>query len=468
MRSSIKNSRELALHILNRIETDQAYITVILDAEFANAKCFDSRDRALTTELVYGVERWKKRLDWYLDQVCKKPVRQTTPWMRHILRLGAYQLLMLDRIPPSAAINESVKLAGKYSRNAQLPARTAKGFVNAVLRQLARNDEQLKLPETLNDPASRLAVQYSFPEWLVQRWIQRLGTDGAEHACHINNQPAPLSLRVNTLKTSLERLQHDLAGKIGQIRPLPGNLPGINISGAPSIAELACYQRGECTVQNAASMLISLILGPQPGENVLETCAGSGTKTTHIAELMNNRGEITAADLYDKKLQRLQENCTRWGVAIVHTFCGDMTTATELPGYDSRTKQGFDRILVDAPCSGLGVLRKHPEAKWTRNELQIRELQALQIRLLTHAATFLHPERGVLVYSTCTTEPEENEQIISQFFTDVQGFHIESPQQYLPREIHQYITPEGFLRIDPPQQEFDGFFCARLVRGSPF
>lgn len=460
----MSNSRDLAIRILSRVESDNAYISVLLDAEFRKSPSLDPRDRALVTELVYGVIRWRKTLDWYLDQVCKKPMRKTHPWLRQVLRLGAYQLLMLDKIPPSAAINETVKLAGTYSKKLRLPAKTAKGFVNAALRELERNRKTLKSPDTLPDAITRFATKYSYPEWMVKRWVRRLGEKGAEDTCHMNNQPPSLTFRVNTLKASLADVRRQLAANVNSVTPLPGNLSGLAVSGARSVSDLPCYQKGLCTVQNASSILISLILDPSPGENILDACSGSGTKTTHIAERMKNRGNITAVDIHKGKLQQLKENCRRLGVTIVQTSPGDMTTSLDLPGYEYQGDRGFHRILIDAPCSGLGVLRKQPEAKWTKDETHIAELQQLQLHLLTHAATLLHPDRGVLVYSACTTEPEENEEVIEKFLRSVKGFQIESPLPYIPEELHRFITPKGFLRIEPPQEYFDGFFCARLSR----
>lgn len=456
------NSRALALQVLCRVERDCSYINIILDAELQKLPQLDQRDRGLATELIYGVTRRKKTLDWYLDQICKKPMEKTNLYLRAILRLGTYQLLMLDRIPPSAAINESVKLAGQYSRQVKLPTKIAKGVVNGILRQLHRGRDTLKKPNILRKPVTRLSTEYSFPKWMVKRWLQRLGVEGAEKVCRINNQPAPLTLRINSLNTSIARLQEHLSTQVETLQPLPSPLPGIAITGAPPLAELSCLSDGEATIQNAASMLIPLILDPQPGEQILDTCAGSGIKTSQIAELMRNQGNITAADLYEGKLQRLQEHCERWGVSIVQSFCGDMATARDLPGFHQKDGQGFDRILVDAPCSGLGVLRKHPEAKWTRQENDIQELQHLQLKILTNAAGFLRSEGGILVYSTCTTEPEENEELLAQFLKTAPNFHVESIQAYVPEELRPCFTPEGYLRIEPPGEYFDGFFCARL------
>ncbi len=460
----MENSRDLAVQILARIEAEQAYANIILDTELQKASLRDPRDKALTTEIVYGVLRWQKRLDWYLDQVCKKPMQQAPPWLRHILRVGSYQILMLDKIPPSAAINESVKLADKYRRKLKLPAHTAKGVVNGILRQLHRSLATLRAPETIPDKVTRLAVQSSYPEWLVKRWFQRLGEQDAEACCRIQNQPSHLMLRVNPFKTSCAALQKSLAEYAGNITPLPDPLNGLVLDGAPAFAELQCYQRGECTLQNAASMLVSQILDPKPRESILEACAGAGIKTTHIGELMENDGKITAVDIHENKLIRLQENCQRIGISIVRAYQGDMTTQLDLPAPHFQDGQGFDRILVDAPCSGLGVLRKHPEAKWTVEEHHIHPLQHLQLQILNQSVSLLNAQHGVLVYSTCTTEPEENEDVIAQFLQDHPGFEIESPQKYLPRELHACITSQGFLRIEPPHEYFDGFFCAKLVR----
>ena len=456
------NSREIALQVLCRIERDRSYITIALDTELQKFPTLDQRDKGLATELVYGTVRHQKTLDWYLDQFCKKPMQKTNLVLRAILRLGAYQLLMLDRIPPSAAINESVKLAARYRRQIKLPVKTAKGVVNGILRQLHRNRVTLKKPEILRRPSARLASEYSFPEWLVKRWIQRLGIEGAEEACRINNQPAPLCLRVNSLKISLDMLQEQLRAQTGTLQSLPSPLPGFAVSDAPPPTEIVCLSQAEAIVQNAASMLIPLILDPQPGEHILDVCAGSGVKTTQIAERMQNCGRITAVDLYEHKLQRLQETCERWGVDIVQSVCGDMTTIQELPGFDRDGKQSFERILVDAPCSGLGVLRKHPEAKWTRQESDIQDLQHLQLKILTNAVGFLPPEGGVVVYSTCTTEPEENEELLALFLRHAPNFHVEPIHEYIPKALQPWLTAEGYLRIHPPQTYFDGFFCARL------
>ncbi len=456
----MKKSRELAVQSILRVESDAAYINIILDTEFRKTPSLDPRDRALVTELVYGVVRWQKTLDWYLDQVCRTPMRKTHPFLRQILRVGAYQLLMLDKIPPSAAVNESVKLAGKYAKTFRLPAKTAKGFVNAALRRLQRERHSLQSPDSIADNVRRLACRYSFPEWLVRRWIQRLGGRKTEEACRAQNIPAPLILRVNSLKASFDEVRQQLTQHAESVTSLPPPLPGIAVSGAPPISDLRGYQQGRVTVQNASSLLIALILAPQPGEHILDTCAGSGVKTTHIAECMRNQGSITATDVHEGKLHRLQEHCQRLGVSNVQTVSADMTTSEAAPDIHNRT---YDRILIDAPCTGLGGLRKHPEAKWTTQESQIPALQEIQRALLERTSPLLRPD-GILVYSTCTTEPQENEEVVLEFLQTHPDFHIQPLIEYLPEELHQCLTSEGFLRIEPPQGFFDGFFCAKLMK----
>ena len=314
------NSRELAYSILARIETDHAYANRLLEAELPKAEFADPRDAAFVTELVYGVARWQKRLDWFLDQVCKKPMDSNDPSLRRILRIGAYQLLMLDRVPASAAINEAVNLAGKYSRCSKLPAQVAKGVVNGSLRQLDRSRGSLLAPETAADPVIRIAAAHSFPEWLVSRWMARIGEERTEESCRMRNQPSPLTLRVNTLRTSVSEALERFSAQGILVERLPDDLPGVTISNAPPLQEIVGYRQGCWVPQNAASMAIAFALDPQPGEQVLETCAGSGVKTTQIAEFMRNRGNMTAADLHQGKLQRLQALCARMGVTNVRYF----------------------------------------------------------------------------------------------------------------------------------------------------
>jgi len=441
-------ARELALAVLYQVEVEKAYADLALDAELSRSS-LRPEDRALATELVYGVLRWQKNLDWHLEQVCRKPLKKTTPWIRNILRLGAYQLLFLTRVPTFAALNESVKLAKKVG----YPG--SHNFVNAALRALDRRRTQFTFPELEKDPVAHIALKYSHPEWLVRRWIHRYGIAPTTRWCQANNQPPVLAIRMNPLKTTLEALGKELEGDVESVSPLPFNLPGLILKGHPAVAALSAYQKGWFTVQDPGSMLVSQILAPQSREAILDACAGLGTKTTQIAELMGNDGTILAVDLNASKIKLLQESSRRLGITILESRVGDVTQLKDLGG------RRFHRILVDAPCSGCGVLRRHPESKWRITEAQIHRLQPLQVALLTGVAPFLDSE-GILVYSTCTTEPEENEEVVEKFLQRHPGFQVESVGPYLPESLRSLVTEGAYLKTYLYPEVFNGFFGARL------
>lgn len=450
-------ARELALAILYQVEVEKAYAELALDTTLKRSS-LRSEDKALVTELVYGVLRWQKNLDWHLERICTKPLKKTSPWIRNILRLGAYQLLFLTKIPAFAALNESVELAKK----AGYPG--AHNFVNAVLRALDRQRVDNRpehplssFPELEENPIAHIALTYSHPEWLVQRWLHRYGIDRTIRWCQANNQTPTLAIRMNPLRTTLKDLQEALKKEVKFIEPLPFNLPGFVIKGHPPVATLSAYQKGLFTVQDPGSMLISQILDPQPYEIILDACAGLGTKTTHLAELMGNCGTIIATDRNAGKIRLLQESCQRLGITIVKPRVADITQLKDLNG------QPFHRILVDAPCSGCGVFRRHPESKWRITEEQIRHLQMIQTALLTAVAPYLIAE-GTLVYSTCTTEPEENEEVVERFLQVHPEFNVESVEFYLPESLRASIREGPYLKTYLYPEVFNGFFCARLRR----
>jgi 16S rRNA (cytosine967-C5)-methyltransferase len=441
-------AREIALAILYQVEVKKAYADLALDAELRRSS-LSPEDRALVTELVYGVLRWQKTLDWQLEQVCTKPLKKTTPWIRNILRLGAYQLLFLTRVPGFAALNESVQLAKKVG----YPG--SHNFVNAVLRALDRKRDQLSFPELEENPVEHIALKYSHPEWLVKRWICRYGRDRTIRWCQANNQPPDLAIRINPLKTNPVALREELEKEAVTVRPLPFDLPGFTLKDHPPLATLSAYLQGWFTVQDPGSMLITRILDPQPHETILDACAGLGTKTTQMAEQMRDTGKILAVDLNASKIKLLQENCRRLGITSVTSRIGDITQLKDLG------EPSFHRILVDAPCSGCGVFRRHPESKWRVTEEQIRRLQTLQLSLLNAVVPFLGSQ-GILVYSTCTTEPEENEEVIEKFFQIHTEFQVEPVKEYLPKSLTPLVTEGPYLKTYLYPEVFNGFFCVRL------
>jgi len=434
--------RERTLAILCGTERG-TFADSLLDA---SRREFDVRDSAFILELVYGVLRHRSLLDWTLERFSANPLKTTDIETRNILRLGAYQLLFLDKVPVSAAVNTSTEMAKEYGRKS--------GYVNGLLRNLERNRNSLPRP-TFDDPVRQLSVQYSHPEWLVRRWVMRFGQARTEKLVTACNRPAPLVIRTNILRTTRDELKQALVAEGADARETQYSSAGLELLSSPGLKNLAAFREGHFLVQDEAAQLVGMIVAPKPGETVLDACAAPGGKATHLAELMGNQGSVVALDSDVGRLNRVVENSTRLGTTIVRPVAGDAAKFSD--GL-------FDKILADAPCSGLGVLRRHPDGRWTKGEKIVAERQAVQSAILTNCAALLKPG-GALVYATCTTEPEENEDIVNTFITSRRGeFRIDDPRQYLPPPVAPLIDPDGFFRTFPEEPSMDGFFAARLVK----
>lgn len=408
-------------------------------------------DRALVTELVSGSVKRRYTLDWVLSRYLAQGLAQTPPWTRNILRLAAYQLLFLDRIPAAAACDTAVELAKKYA------PRTA-GLVNAVLRRLAREGWPA-LPRYEDDPVAHLAVKHAHPPWLVARWLARWGREWTEALCRADNERPPLALRVNTLKQDAVRVQDALRAAGAAVRPSAYVPEGLIGEGLSFLEELEGLREGWFLFQDEGSMLVSHAVAPAAESLIVDACAGVGTKTTHLAQLTGDRGEVLAVDLRPAKLKLLEENCRRLGIGSVRPLAAD---ARELPGLLPRPA---NYLLVDAPCSGFGVLRRRADARWRKSPEQLRSLPRLQLELLEAAYAALKPG-GVLVYSTCTTEPEENEEVVAEICARHRDLRAESLEDFLPRplprEEDRRLAAQGQLRLYPHVHGTDGFFIARL------
>lgn len=433
--------REKALEILCRVETG-AFADALLDRV---RQAFDARDNAFILELVYGTLRNRTLLDWILNQFSTQPLAKTDSWTRNILRLGAYQMLFLDKVPVSAAVNTAVDLAKDYGKKSS--------YVNGLLRNLDRKRASIVSPGP-DDPAKKLSILHSHPEWLVRRWVKRFGEETAERLLRENNRPAPLIVRANTLKTTRDQLRASLEAEGAATIETAYSTVGLEIISSSGLRSLTSYAQGWFMVQDEAAQLIGLMLGPRPGETVLDACAAPGGKATHLAELMENRGTVIALENDPGRLGRIRENSTRLGITIISPVQGDAMKYQE---------GRFDKVLIDAPCSGLGVLRRHPDGRWNKNEKTIRERAALQHRILENCAKLLKAD-GALVYATCTTEPEENEEVIKSFLAEHNEFAIEGPQQFLPASTARLVDDIGFFRTFPDEPAMDGFFGVRLVR----
>lgn len=434
--------REQALAILRRVE-EGAFADALMEQARPS---FNPLDNAFILELVYGVLRNQALLDWALDRLSEKPVEKTDAWTRNILRLGAYQLLFLDRVPASAAVNTSAELAKQHGKKP--------GYVNGLLRNLDRGRSAIVWPGT-EDPVKRLSVLYSHPAWLVRRWISRYGTETTETLLAANNKPAPLVIRTNRLKTTRDVLRASLVSQGVQTRETAYSPEGlVIISPSAGIATLQAYRNGWFMVQDQAAQLVSLMLAPQPGETALDACAAPGGKATHLAELMGNKGTVIALESDPARIGRIIENSQRLGTTIIRSVQGDATQYREVL---------FDRVLIDAPCSGLGVLRRHPDGRWTKSEKSIQEKQALQRKILENCSRLLKPG-GVLVYATCTTEPEENEDVINDFLAEHPEYTMDDPRPFLPASATKLVDAGGFFRTFPAEPGMDGFFGARMVK----
>ena len=437
------NAREAAVLVLARVDRGEAFANLLLTSTLARARLSDI-DAALATELVLGVLRHRARLDWTLAGALRRRLDDIPPSIRAALRTGVYQLLFLPRIPAHAAVDEAVTLARAHGH-----AGTAK-LTNAVLRRVAAEGERA-LPQ--DPPAERLAVEHSHPRWLVERWLARLGVEETEALCRANNTHAPATARLNTLKITPEEAPQRLqdAGIRVVRTPLP---EGVILEGSFS-ARRALVDEGTVTMQDLGAMLVTDVLDPQPGETVIDGAAAPGGKTTHIAERMRDRGRIIACDVHQGKLERLSARVAAMGIASVEAHHLD---ARELGAAFSRQA---DRLLLDAPCTGLGVLRRRPDIKWRVRPDDIRTLAALQAAILSGAAEAVRPG-GVLVYSVCSTEEEEGQNVVEAFLRDHRGF---VPEGFaLPDDLASAGGTSGAAMLLPHRHGTDGFFIARLRR----
>jgi 16S rRNA (cytosine967-C5)-methyltransferase len=465
------SARPVALRILLAVERAGAMTDRGLDRAVTQAH-LDARERALAVELVHGSLRHRGTLDWRLEKVSDRRIARLPVVVQMILRLGAYQILNLSRIPPSAAVNESVRLVKNYSR--QL-GRDWGGYVNAVLRSLTRNAAP-PWPESNHHPAAALAVRYSCPVWLAERWVDRVGVEQAAAWCRASVELPPLTLRVNTLRASRDRLLDVLTQRDFAVHATDVSQSGVRLEQNQLVQNLPLFHEGGFYVEDEAAQLVSLLLDPQPGERILDACAAPGGKATHMAALMKNEGEIIAMERNPARMKLVTDNCARLGISIVTPLLSDAIDVTLSQGDDRQPRAGhasgrasfhrpFDRILVDAPCSGLGVIRRHPEGKWYKQVVHLKKHQEMQRRLLDTASRLLRAG-GLLVYSTCSTEPEENEQVIDHFCRTHQEFQREPVASLLPPAGLSLTTPQGDFFTAGNVHSMDGFYAARLRKAS--
>ena len=452
--TSPPNPRQLAFLALRDVYRRGAYADIALDRVLGAGTQHDvplhGVDRALVTELVYGTVRRQRSLDALIDQLGKKKAQQQPPDLRIILHLGLYQLRYLDQIPDSAAVNTSVELAKENG------LKRLSVVVNGLLRQYGRkaaNNDPLELPE---DAVKRLGILHSFPDWMIEIWLEQLGIEETEQLCAWFNQPPAIDLRVNPLKTSIDEVELALVAVGVAVSRVPHLPQALRLTGGSgSIQQLPGFREGWWTVQDSSAQLVTYLLDPQPGEVAIDVCAAPGGKTTHIAELMEDRGKIWACDRAVKRLRQLEENAGRLQLKSISICPGDSRSFSQFD-------QAADRVLLDAPCSGLGTLHKRPDIRWRQTPKKIEELSGLQRELLDRAATWVKPG-GILVYATCTLNRLENEEVIQSFLDCHPNWQIQLPSSNSPTA--SFVTSKGWIKVWPHQHQMDGFFMVKLKKG---
>ncbi len=432
--------RGLALEVLSAVEDGASLDRLVADR--LSAASLDIRDRSLGTHLIQGTLRFRKYLDWGIAQYLKGNLHDLPSPIRNTLRLAFYQLLFLDRIPARAVVNEHVSLASVFGH------RGTAGLVNAVLRSFLRADRHIAIPET-GDPVIRIAIETSHPEWLVRRWVGRYGEEEARRLASANNRIPKLSVRVNQRRTTPEAL----AGKFADvgIDVTPGLYgAGTLILDRPSrVSDLPGFAEGWFQVQDDSSVLVGLLAAPKSGERVIDLCSGVGGKTSHLADLSGGRSTVVGVDRAMWRLRKLRENCDRLGLHSVFEICGDVAQPCVQPS---------DIVVLDAPCSGTGVLARRADARWKRREEDVLRLARLQETLL-NAASPLVKSGGHLVYSVCSLEPEECEDVVRGFLKTNPEFGLHPAGELLPEAV---VDGDGCLRTLPHRHGVDGIFAARM------
>jgi len=444
------DARYAAFKILQRVEQG-SYADRLLDNYLQRHPEMDPRERGLLTELVYGILRLRGRLDFALALFSRQELSRLEPDALLLLRIGAYQLLELDRIPTHAAVHATVELAH------QVGLERIAGLVNGTLRTLVRERATIVWP-TPDNLRNYLQHVCSLPNWLAKELLRQFPNVESQALAEALTEAAPQTLRTNTLKTDRETLLAALAEAEHIARPCHYSAEGIIVE-KRSAQPLPGDREGWYQVQDEASMLIAHLLDPQPGDKILDACAAPGGKTTHIATLTDNQAQITALEKYPQRVELINQGAERIGCQNIEARCWDLT---EPPGF--LEPESFDRILVDAPCSGLGVLRRNPESRWSRRPADIKELVELQRTILKQVAPLLRPG-GHLLYSVCTFTAAETDAIVHNFLATHQDFVQEDFRTLLPAKWQELTTDNGCVLTLPHHHDgMDAFFAVRFIK----
>jgi len=438
------NSREIALKILHQIETQNAFAGEAIQS-FCSNLFLSSLDRRFVSEVVHGTTKMRRRLDYALESFLAEKLEGLTPWIRNILRMGIYQIDFMEKVPESAAVDESVKLTKKYGHKGTV------ALVNAVLRSYLRDKSKVVFPSWEKDKVENIALFYSLPSWMVERWLEIFGEEETVKLCDTFNQRPRLSLRINSLKIGQKDLEEIFSREKIKFKPGKFLKNYYSIESKMDLSQFSPLQDGWVYFQDESSGFPVMLLDPQPDDCILDLCAAPGGKATFMAEKMKDQGIVIAVDISLKKLKTIKENCDRLGIESVKLCCADAK---------SFYCQLVDKILLDAPCSALGTLGRNSDARWRKQKEDIPRLQKLQLEILTHAAELLK-SGGVLVYSTCTIMPEENEQVIYRFLEQRKDFKQVDSHLFVDSNV---VDEKGFVRTLPQVHKMDGSFACRLEK----
>lgn len=429
----IDKTRELALKILYKIDKEQAYSNIVLNDEIKqNRKNLNEKDIGLISEIVYGVTTWRLTLDEIIKKYSKIRLKKISIWILNILRMGVYQIIFLDKIPKSAAVNECVNLAKRYGHS------SSSNFVNAVLRKVEKSDYE-EFFKIKND-IEKISKTTSMPEWIIKELLKNNNIEKVEKICQNSNIKPKITIRINNLKNTKQDLIEKLKEK--NISYQETNYEDFLIlDKIKNIENLDLFKNGFFTIQDISAGLTAKILDPKPEEKILDACSAPGGKTTYIAELMNNNGDIEAWDIHEHRTKLVEQNAKRLGIDIIKTEVKDASI------YDTNLVEKFDKILLDVPCLGTGVIKRKPDIKWQRKLEDIEEITYIQEKILNNCSKYLK-KGGVLVYSTCSILKQENEDVIFKFLNENNNFKV---------------AENGILNIFPDEEK-DGFFICKLQK----
>ena len=450
----VERTRQLTLNVLNRLEPGSGLSSDQLDNLFKENPSLDARDRAFINQLIQGVLRWRLRLDWIISRFSSLSTNKMDLPVLNILRLAVFQIMFLDRVPESAAVNEAVNQV-KQEKKIQHTS----SFVNGVLRNLCRHKDSITFPKRKKNIEQFLSVYYSYPRWLVEKWLRELGSEHTEELLDSQNLISGLNIRTNTLKITRSELIDDLNRKGIKTEPAAYSPDGIILPEYKGkVDKLPLFRKGYYQIQDQAAQITSHLLNPMPGDSVLDVCAGQGGKSTHLAELMEGKGTVIALDSDKRRLSNLIASSKRLNIRNIKTRIADASKSMV-----SLSPKKFDKILVDAPCSGFGVLSRHPDGKWNKNETDIKRLARLQKKILAESSSLLEKKGGML-YVTCTITREENEGVVNYFLRKNPEFHLVDLRDNIQEWGRELINDQGFFRSFPHIHHMDGFFAALFQR----